>query len=789
MRAIDDLGPIGNKYLFESDKCTLKPDLAHQKDYLAINNFMWKYLHGKFGGGPSICRSSIDIYGAPVATDGLSSEMMPPFECLKASDASIFTKRLIVRSHISASRHASHPPHSSPKRNLSPHPRVLNASAMYRRVSPSDAHTFSSATAQAVELPQKQQEEQATECTYTPHCHNSSATASHPYHQRTHEGHASPSGVSIVSFTTQTDAMAPERSKTLELSLERHSPSPLVPPVPSSHRKDRCGKKYPSEKSVPTHAHAVRTQRHPCVSSRTLPPSREGMGLEGLTLADERIYFKEVEETHWDLYQHFTPALLGCSQADFPLQRTMDVDATLCSTMETVPVGLPCASSDTHCASFSSLLLALPAPLPLGKKHRQYPTSLLHETTTMTPFWPSSTVKLLPLIPSEDAQPETLPSDKPLSPPAEKEAKHHIKPAVVNPQEKKRNGRLSISLRKFRSLFSFRTRCPAGLTNLENSCFMNAALQCLTAIPQFPEKLCFAMDERDCTPLLGEIRSLILKLSKIPPSQPFFTPLELRLRLKEIVPALFHDGIQQDSHEFLRILIDYMQERLKPHRPVKKFHTSATHAVEPPNDDFIFDTDQSWQSYLFYNFSVMAEFFAGQLCSRVKCLSCSTCNDTFDPIWDISISLASKTSHLIDCFNQFFNSEHVDYCCKICKKQTIAERQFFLMRPPRILLIQLKRFSADGSKLPYRVDFPINDLIIPNCNTNVAYVLIGVVQHRGKSGKAGHYISFVRRKRKSSTTWFKCDDEKVVLVDEMEVRNMLGRSNESTKTCEVLIHA
>ena len=61
----DPPGPISNSRLLRSDGLP-HPNLERAHDYRGVNEAVWRVYHGKYGGGPAICRSKIDIYAPPI---------------------------------------------------------------------------------------------------------------------------------------------------------------------------------------------------------------------------------------------------------------------------------------------------------------------------------------------------------------------------------------------------------------------------------------------------------------------------------------------------------------------------------------------------------------------------------------------------------------------------------------------------------------------------------------------------------------------------------------------------
>jgi len=59
---LDHPGPITNQRLLEPDTNNPRPNLQKTKHYKGLNPMVWEFFLEKYGGGPAICRKSIDIY-------------------------------------------------------------------------------------------------------------------------------------------------------------------------------------------------------------------------------------------------------------------------------------------------------------------------------------------------------------------------------------------------------------------------------------------------------------------------------------------------------------------------------------------------------------------------------------------------------------------------------------------------------------------------------------------------------------------------------------------------------
>ncbi|CAF1652871.1 unnamed protein product, partial [Didymodactylos carnosus] len=92
---------------------------------------------------------------------------------------------------------------------------------------------------------------------------------------------------------------------------------------------------------------------------------------------------------------------------------------------------------------------------------------------------------------------------------------------------------------------------------------------------------------------------------------------------------------------------------------------------------------------------------------------------------------------------------------------TYKYRRTFMNNPPKKLLIELKRFRSDDTKICMIMEYPetldIGPFIVPEdqSHSSSRYILYGMVVHQGLSIHSGHYYTCV----KSNKAWKLINDE------------------------------
>nr|AAT44134.1 unknown protein, contains ubiquitin carboxyl-terminal hydrolase [Oryza sativa Japonica Group] len=216
----------------------------------------------------------------------------------------------------------------------------------------------------------------------------------------------------------------------------------------------------------------------------------------------------------------------------------------------------------------------------------------------------------------------------------------------------------------------------------------------------------------------------------------------------------FRWGRQEDAHEFLRYIIDACHTaglRIRKRLPASNANGDAGEEevrVQGP-------------------YMVMKETFGGALLSQVKCLTCKGESNKTDEIMDISLDLPGSNS-VADALARFFQPEILEgsnkYSCERCKKLTSARKQLFVLRAPKVLVIQLKRFEGiNGGKINRNIEFKetlfLSDFMYnKNQDSLPVYNLFGSIVHSGFSPDSGHYYAYVKD---AIGRWYCCNDSHI----------------------------
>ncbi|CAH0549355.1 unnamed protein product [Brassicogethes aeneus] len=324
------------------------------------------------------------------------------------------------------------------------------------------------------------------------------------------------------------------------------------------------------------------------------------------------------------------------------------------------------------------------------------------------------------------------------------------------------------------SPLSTRTLGLNGLKNIGNTCFMNSVIQCLSNTRQLSEYLRKDSYMRDINSSMSSMKGALIKaftqvikeLWSEDLSDRVVNTVTFKSQIQRFAPR-FMGYAQQDAQEFLRYLLEGLHEDVN--RVKEKPKPILTDIDETLSDNQ--KSAEAWGRYLRMENSLILDLFVGQLKSTLKCTHCGHCSVTFDPFWDLSLPIPTRTGQLrlSQCLDSFTREETLDGdekpTCSKCKERRKCTKSFSIQKFPKILVIHLKRFSPTErfrGKLSVTVDFPLEGLDMMNyAADSVApcrYNLYAISNHSGTT-YSGHYTAYCRHPY--NMQWHEYNDSRV----------------------------
>lgn len=276
----------------------------------------------------------------------------------------------------------------------------------------------------------------------------------------------------------------------------------------------------------------------------------------------------------------------------------------------------------------------------------------------------------------------------------------------------------------------------AGLQNLGNACYMNAALQCLTYTPPLANYLLSQEHSRTC-----QRRSELCTLCAL--ESHFTWALHSPGHVIQPCQALaagFHRNRQEDAHEFLMFALDALRAAGLP---------GLNCEVGPTEDQ-----------------PLSHQLAGGHWRSRVTCLQCRGTSDTWDPYLDIVLDIQAAKD-VQEALRHLVSPEELDgdnaYDCAACLKKTPASRTLTLHTCGDVLILVLKRFSDfTRDKMAKPVHYPdcldMRPYLSRQNGGPLEYRLYAVLVHVGLRRDRGHYLCYVKA---GNGRWYQMDDAKV----------------------------
>ncbi|XP_043462618.1 ubiquitin carboxyl-terminal hydrolase 8-like [Leptopilina heterotoma] len=316
-----------------------------------------------------------------------------------------------------------------------------------------------------------------------------------------------------------------------------------------------------------------------------------------------------------------------------------------------------------------------------------------------------------------------------------------------------------------------------GLKNLGNSCYMNSIIQCLSNTANlakyfndnsYVEDLNNSNENGTQAQVTEEVAHVIKALWR--GQYKSISPRDLKVVIGQY-RLQFESYEQQDSHEFLTFLLEWMHNDLKRKDKVIV-------------NDLLTSAEKEWIKAMNGQKSMISRLFFGQYRSTITCATCGKNSVIYETFNNLTMSLPPTKCTLDDCVKKYVSGQRVfGWKCPHCKVEREATKKFDFIKLAPIVVIHLNRFGeSDGwlEKRNTQVDFPLTDFnlrpyVVNDTNTNINtnnlgynYSLYAMSNHYGTM-EGGHYTAYC--KSAPQNKWYKYDDHTVAEVSSNQVKS------------------
>eukprot|EP00069_Balaena_mysticetus_P002188 bmy_03995T0 len=334
---------------------------------------------------------------------------------------------------------------------------------------------------------------------------------------------------------------------------------------------------------------------------------------------------------------------------------------------------------------------------------------------------------------------------------------------------------------------------PCGLTNLGNTCYMNATVQCIRSVPELKDALKryagalrASGEMASAQYITAALRDLFDSMDKTSSSIP---PIILLQFLHMAFPQFAEKGeqgqyLQQDANECWIQMMRVLQQKLEAVEDdtVKETDSSSAPAVTPSKKKSLIDQFFGVEFETTYPYEPRLRL-QEEITKQSPTLQRNA-------LYIKSSKISRLPAYLTIQMVRFFYKEKESVNAKVLKdvkfplmldvyelctpelqEKMISFRSKFKDLEDKKINQQPKtsdKKSSPPKEVKYEPFSFADDIGSNNCGY---YDLQAVLTHQGRSSSSGHYVSWVKRKQDE---WIKFDDDKVSIVTPEDILRLSG---------------